>query len=587
MMNEQVFRASNGALRDTLANASIHIDPSRPSAALLVTWEGAPNSEQVEAARVCAALEEGFGYKGISLRLPQTDPEAALISQVQSLLKDAELALNPFVVYYRGNGFIKNRKPFWRLGKSSAAVDWLNIQALLENGKPDTILALDCDYGVIPTMNRDGEGQSAFCLASTRKSGGKTGKLEIIAAPQRSQNIGQSFSQTLAGALEERQGSPFSLDRLLADLQKIMGDVIHKNLSAVANGGKIKITPVCPLVERPNRSKTSGASHGNQDKEIAAAAQKWTEDSRWSTVLPAREGYYKKVVVLPIAWEISDWDAKRELEDLKTAFETNFNYQVEETFLISDDANAQQAIETKIGYYVDRALINALSHNDLLIVLYNGHGMDGYKNGCNMMWEGGKQSSHRVPINWTKVVHKLDTAPCDVVQILDCCYGATAIKSKVMDETKMLDHIHQKTPESEYRGRNEILASCGRDNETAAGSSASMPLFAEVLHTLASKNLPLSIYSWFHEIDSEVVRRNTQNIPDTQYPRWAQNWYYSPSWKCHPKEIWPRSIVLRPKSATGISESQSSSASGYIYAKIKIEQGRPADVSYYTEEGTR
>jgi hypothetical protein len=69
-----------------------------------------------------------------------------------------------------------------------------------------------------------------------------------------------------------------------------------------------------------------------------------------------------------------------------------------------------------------------------------------------------------VPINWTKVVNKLDTAPCDVVQILDCCYGATAIKSKVMDETKMLDHIHQKKPEAEYRGRNEILASCGRGN---------------------------------------------------------------------------------------------------------------------------
>lgn len=180
----------------------------------------------------------------------------------------------------------------------------------------------------------------------------------------------------------------------------------------------------------------------------------------------------------------------------------------------------------------------------------------------------------------------LDTAPCDVVQVLDCCFAATAVKSGRHDETKLLDHIHKETPEAAYRGKNEILASCGRDSETAAGRNSSMPLFAEVLGALASKRMPLSVYSWFHEVDSEVVRRNTQNSAQgTPRPRHPPNWYYSPSWKYFPKEIWPRSIILKPKPTTDIAESVGTS--GYIYAKIKIEMGRPTGVSYHMDKDMR
>jgi hypothetical protein len=114
-MSGQYFQASNDALRVSSASGSTQIDPSQPSKALLITWEGSPRSEQIEAAEICSALEEDFGYIGIKYSLPQIDPEAALSSQLQSLLKDSELAVNPLVVYYRGNGFIKNGKPFWRL----------------------------------------------------------------------------------------------------------------------------------------------------------------------------------------------------------------------------------------------------------------------------------------------------------------------------------------------------------------------------------------------------------------------------------------------------------------------------------------
>jgi len=102
--------------------------------------------------------------------------------------------------------------------------------------------------------------------------------------------------------------------------------------------------------------------------------------------------YYNTVVVQPIAWkasewEVSEWDAEGEIEELKNIFRTYFDYQVEETFLIRNNANAQQSLEKKIRLYVDKGSKKALPQNDLLIVPYNGHGMDGYKNGCKMMWE--------------------------------------------------------------------------------------------------------------------------------------------------------------------------------------------------------
>ena len=274
--------------------------------------------------------------------------------------------------------------------KNSTAIDWLNIQGILENGTPDTILLIDCDYGIVPTMTHDGDGLSAFRLAAPRTASGKTGKLEIIAAPQKpdkAQDSGASFSQALAGAFRERTDSPFSLDRLVTDLQKKLGDtIVHRNLSSIASGGKIKMKPIAILPRRLSRSKASGTRRQSQDTELAVMAQKWNDYSQWSTVLPAREGCYKKVVVQPIAWKVSDWDAEREIEDLKATFKTHFDYQVEETFLIPDDINAQEILETKIRTHIDKNLFRALSNNDLLIIIYNGHGMDGYKNNCNMMW---------------------------------------------------------------------------------------------------------------------------------------------------------------------------------------------------------
>jgi hypothetical protein len=218
--------------------------------------------------------------------------------------------------------------------------------------------------------------------------------------------------------------------------------------------------------------------------------------------------------------------------------------------------------------------------------------------------------TYRPRINWTEIVKYLDRAPCNVLQILDCCYAATAVKGEAQDEQK-LDHepyqaiyaekngnnavfnlISKDTSETEYLGRNEILASTGRDNPTVSGRHASMYLFAEVLDELARQRAPFSVYSWFHEVDRQVVSKNSQYHRNNRHEERddkpvQRDWYYTPFWKLHPKETWPRSIVLRPR-AIESPLNQSSSKTEYVYAKIKVENGRPTGVeSYATAEQMR
>jgi len=183
-----------------------------------------------------------------------------------------------------------------------------------------------------------------------------------------------------------------------------------------------------------------------------------------------------------------------------------------------------------------------------------------------------------MPINWTKVVRELDAAPCDIVQILDCCYSATAIKSKGIDA------IHEETLEAEYCGKNEILASCWRDNPTAAGRNSAMPLFAKVLGTLASKNIPLSVYSWFHEVDSEVVMPKHSKFSEYTKASIVSELVLQPILEMSPERNIAQEYYAKAEICNEGSEIRSSSTSGYILAKIKIEHGRPIDIAYYVEE---
>lgn len=264
----------------------------------------------------------------------------------------------------------------------------MTIQVALENYKADIILALDCDYGNISTINRDRDGALGFHRISTRKDSTQVGKLEVIATLRKAPSTLQSFGVTLAEILEARQDSSLSVDRLLSDLEKTFGSlIIYENISPSTNVGKIEMIPMCPLPRMSHDSKAEEVLCDDQERELVEMVKKWNDSPQAPIRTPAREGYYGKVVVQPIIWRVSDWDARAETELMRAAFKKHFDYQVEEIFAIQDNINSQQLLEAKIQSFLEQGSTKMLTENDLLIIVYNGHGMDGAKSSCNMMWE--------------------------------------------------------------------------------------------------------------------------------------------------------------------------------------------------------
>lgn len=114
-------------------------------------------------------------------------------------------------------------------------------------------------------------------------------------------------------------------------------------------------------------------------------------------------------------------------------------------------------------------------------------------------------------VNWTKLAHELNVSPCDVLQVLDCCFAATATKGDNEKRTaELIGASNMTTQLAEFNGRNETLASCGRDYETWAGRLSSMPLFADVLSQFVpeGKSHPdfVTVDHWYHAIDSQVYK---------------------------------------------------------------------------------
>jgi hypothetical protein len=128
-----------------------------------------------------------------------------------------------------------------------------------------------------------------------------------------------------------------------------------------------------------------------EEAEIVGRVREWNGYAQWSKILPAREVCQDncRVVVLPIIWEKSDWQANQETEALRTKFKTHFNYEVKDTFIIPDTPDPQGLLKEEIDSYIgisQKTSTKALSAGDLLIILYNGHGSNGHKNGWNMNW---------------------------------------------------------------------------------------------------------------------------------------------------------------------------------------------------------
>jgi len=101
------------------------------------------------------------------------------------------------------------------------------------------LLILDCNYGSVPSRNRDGEGYSAFTQDESADERPIHGKTEILAAPQLDHpptGPGTiSFTHAIGHAFEKLRDGPFTVNQLhvnLIGMQGLAATPVYLNLSA-------------------------------------------------------------------------------------------------------------------------------------------------------------------------------------------------------------------------------------------------------------------------------------------------------------------------------------------------------------------
>jgi hypothetical protein len=102
-------------------------------------------------------------------------------------------------------------------------------------------------------------------------------------------------------------------------------------------------------------------------------------------------------------------------------------------------------------------------------------------------------------VDWTWQQSLLDAAPCDVAQILDCCYAGTAIKGHIL-------------------GRNEILAACDRHETTGVKVDAYIKRVTTALGALAQSAEAFSLWTLHESVQDETQRQNANRGATDQLP---------------------------------------------------------------------
>lgn len=90
--------------------------------------------------------------------------------------------------------------------------------------------------------------------------------------------------------------------------------------------------------------------------------------------------------MLPIRWEYSGFDAKGEIGLLCSVLKEHFNVMIEAELVLQSNGNAQSQLENRLDRYIGRGFTDTLASQDLLVVIYNGHGDDGFQHRTNMIF---------------------------------------------------------------------------------------------------------------------------------------------------------------------------------------------------------
>lgn len=145
-------------------------------------------------------------------------------------------------------------------------------------------------------------------------------------------------------------------------------------------------------------------------------------------------------------------------------------------------------------------------------------------------------------VDWNCVQPLLYEAPCDVAQILDCCYASNAIKTGP-------------------QGRNEILAACERNVTTPTGEYSYIRRFTVALKQLVNEAIPFSLFTLHERIKAETQKRNGK----------------LPVYKLIPENsdsitLRPRSLVVDPGERENAFQ-RGNEFLGWAYAKVPICRG--------------
>ncbi|KAJ5771841.1 hypothetical protein N7520_002370 [Penicillium odoratum] len=194
---------------------------------------------------------------------------------------------------------------------------------------------------------------------------------------------------------------------------------------------------------------------------------------------PTRNGQYDSVTVLPIMWKNSDYkeELREELAALMNCFQEQFSFDVEDIYEIAGESKAHRILRSKIEYF-------SREHDkprELVIVVYAGHGENTRdewarqeKTYGQSIWAESASPKNTNRVNWSAIQPFLVDAECDVAIILNCCYAGNA------------------APLGMNEGVNEILAACGRREETYTGRQLFLRALREVLESYEGRSIALN-----------------------------------------------------------------------------------------------
>lgn len=120
--------------------------------------------------------------------------------------------------------------------------------------------------------------------------------------------------------------------------------------------------------------------------DLTAWVQQRNQTSELTAASSTRQGEYRKVLVVPIRWKDCDFDSKAEIGLLLSVLDDHFNFTIEPDLILRSNDDAQSQLERRFEKYIHSRSGETLASQDLLIVIYNGHGADGFEYNADMIF---------------------------------------------------------------------------------------------------------------------------------------------------------------------------------------------------------